>query len=348
MSPKKKCDCVIVGAGPAGSTLAYYLAKRGFVVLIIDKHRFPRDKSCAGGVPLRARALCEFSIDETVENRITQLAFTYRLENLHLVENTQPFAYTVRRDRFDHLLLKNAEAAGATVRAGEAPTAVELRKDCVVLTTSQNSYCSRILVGADGVRSKVAELAGFRVKRRAIFTLQTKVDGVAHSDMMRIDFGSFPYGYRWSFPSGSSTLVGVGGLKVSTDLDGHLREWLDYCAPGISTTRVERFAIPLGGILQRVAKERVCLIGDAGNMTHPLTGEGIYYAMTSAILAGLAVEESAQTGDFSFHNYQRLIREELYPEFRKWHFLAGLFYQFPRIGYECLIKRNQKLLNYFT
>lgn len=348
MYHQKRFDCAIVGAGPAGSALGYYLAMAGFSVLLIDKAAFPRNKLCGGGLPLRITKLFDFSLDHLKENTIKGIEFTYKLKTPHLVENSQPFLFTVKREKFDQFLLNKALSAGSTVKTGESLQSIEFKKDWVALTTSRNGYSAKVLIGADGVHSKVAKLAGFHFTRRMIPTLQATLPKVANPEVIKVDFGSIPYGYCWSFPSGRTTLVGVGGLRASSSkLRKYLHRWLNFCTPGISPTKIEGFPIPIGGVSQSISKERVCLIGDAANMAHPFTGEGIYYAMKSALLAGLSIEESIHKNDFSLINYQKLVEEELYPYFRKWYLLAGLFYRFPRVGYEILIRRNKNLLNFF-
>ncbi|HLM33697.1 MAG TPA: FAD-dependent oxidoreductase, partial [Gaiellaceae bacterium] len=67
----KRYDCVVVGAGPAGSTTAYRLAQAGVSVLLLDRARFPRDKPCGGGLTGRAARLLPFSIDPVVEEVVT-------------------------------------------------------------------------------------------------------------------------------------------------------------------------------------------------------------------------------------------------------------------------------------
>ena len=63
----------VVGAGPAGSTTAYRLARAHARVLLVDKVRFPRDKPCGGGLTMRAVRQLPFSVEPVVEDRITQV-----------------------------------------------------------------------------------------------------------------------------------------------------------------------------------------------------------------------------------------------------------------------------------
>src|SRR5437773_4897846 len=111
-------DVAIVGAGPAGSTAAYRLARAGARVLLIDRATFPRDKPCGGGVTMRAARLLPFSLDPVVEDRVhrieCRLGYGPRFER----RVAAPLALMTQRRRLDHFLLEQAAAAGADVRDG--------------------------------------------------------------------------------------------------------------------------------------------------------------------------------------------------------------------------------------
>ncbi|MFN2628783.1 MAG: FAD-dependent oxidoreductase, partial [Gaiellaceae bacterium] len=108
-----KCwDTIVVGAGPAGSTTAYRLAKAGASVLLLDRARFPRDKPCGGGVTGRAARLLPFSIDPVVEEVVTiaevGLGYRRRVEK----GSGDPLVYMTQRKLLDQLLVEQAVAAG--------------------------------------------------------------------------------------------------------------------------------------------------------------------------------------------------------------------------------------------
>ena len=73
-------DIAIVGAGPAGSSLAYWLTRKGFNVIIIDKDFFPRKKVCAGGLTAKTLKLLPFDIGPVIENKIYQVSLTHKLK----------------------------------------------------------------------------------------------------------------------------------------------------------------------------------------------------------------------------------------------------------------------------
>ncbi|MBF0530857.1 MAG: FAD-dependent monooxygenase, partial [Deltaproteobacteria bacterium] len=104
---------LIAGAGPAGAMLAWKLARQGLKVLIIDRARLPRYKTCGGGLTARAKGLIPFDISPVmeVEARTAVVAVDYR--PVFQAQTDQPLVYTVMRDRFDYFLVQQAVKAGA-------------------------------------------------------------------------------------------------------------------------------------------------------------------------------------------------------------------------------------------
>src|SRR5919202_5481116 len=73
LDPLDRFDVIVVGAGPAGSTTAYRLARAGARVLLLERERFPRDKPCGGGLTERALRQLPFSVDPVVEETVNTL-----------------------------------------------------------------------------------------------------------------------------------------------------------------------------------------------------------------------------------------------------------------------------------
>src|SRR3989454_10998772 len=113
-------DAVVAGAGPAGSTAARLLAERGTSVLLLDKHRFPRDKPCGGGVTLRAAAVQDIDLSTVVERTIYGARFSLRLGESFDRSYGKPLTYMTQRCRLDAHLADKAPTAGAHFHDGEA------------------------------------------------------------------------------------------------------------------------------------------------------------------------------------------------------------------------------------
>ena len=116
-------DAVIVGAGPAGSTVSYRLAAAGASVLLLDKASFPRDKPCGGGLTLRAVRQLPFSVDPVVEDIVHR--FELRLNYRRSFErgSSKPLCLMTQRRRLDEFLARKAAEAGAEFRDGVASRA---------------------------------------------------------------------------------------------------------------------------------------------------------------------------------------------------------------------------------
>ena len=126
------CDVIVIGAGPAGSSAAYFLAKAGAAVVLIDAKRFPRHKPCAGW--LSRKAVEAFPLVDRARRRVGAAAFKRMVFHSPDLAQTAEFkrrshlGYVVDRDAFDHALVRAAEAAGVETRLGQKVEAVEARE----------------------------------------------------------------------------------------------------------------------------------------------------------------------------------------------------------------------------
>src|ERR1700677_3426483 len=111
-------DTIIIGAGPAGSTTAYRLARAGARVLLLDKARFPRDKPCGGGVTARALRELPFDIQPIVEDTVEHVELSFRGHRGVRRGGRGLLMHMTQRRRLDHFLVEQALAAGAMFRDG--------------------------------------------------------------------------------------------------------------------------------------------------------------------------------------------------------------------------------------
>ena len=158
---QRNFDVIIVGAGPAGAVLASELAQKGIRVALVEKERLPRYKCCAGGLSVRAVNLLNLDISDVVETEITGATFTYAGTRQYSRQESRPVGYTVMRDKFDYLLVKRAEMAGAVVFQGHETRRVTMDDEGVQVFTSAGDFRSKFVVGADGGGGMVANVLGF-------------------------------------------------------------------------------------------------------------------------------------------------------------------------------------------
>ena len=320
-------DVVIVGAGPAGSSAARFLAEKGARVALIDAARFPRKKTCAGWV--NGKAVRQYAFVDAARRQVK--AAPFRRLVFHSPDLSQEAEYSgranagyvVERDRFDAALLKAARKAGAKTILGKRVVDVDsLERQAVAVLAGGRRVAGRILVGADGVHSTVARATGLRqqwTEEHLILTLSKTVRLTARQKTVCFRAGSvhvslgfgMAAGYAWAFPGARHVNVGIG---VRGSEAGRLKDlygvWVEglkakgLLPAGANLGKPEGGAVPAGAAVEfenHVGK-RVVLIGDAGGFASAASGEGIYPAIASAeiaagcILSALAADRSGTKG----------------------------------------------------
>ncbi|MGW7824446.1 geranylgeranyl reductase family protein [Streptomyces puniciscabiei] len=316
---EETADVIVVGAGPAGSTTAYYLAQAGLDVLLLDKAHFPRDKVCGDALTPRAvKELLAMGVDLQGPGWVRSRGVRACGAGLQ-VEMDWPdtigypsFGLVRTRKDFDHLLAERAQAAGARLQQGTKVTDVLLdertghargvvaRRDGV-----EHLYRARLVVAADGASSRVAVRMGLQQRkdrtmgvavRRYYTTDRTSDDYIECwldlQDPASSGRRSMLYGYGWLFPVGNSMWnVGIGTVGVNRRLDidhrALLQDWTSRLPKerqideDHATTAISGHALP-GGMSRTPQYTRgVLLAGDAAGLINPLSGEGIDYAMES-------------------------------------------------------------------
>jgi geranylgeranyl reductase family protein len=290
----ERFDAIVVGAGPAGSTAAYRLARAEARVLLLDKARFPRDKPCGGGLTLRAvRQLPEgLDIEPVVEHVVDRMELRLRYGASFARGGSRPLILMTQRRRLDHHLAEQAAAAGADFRDGVKVSEPEVGAGGVSALVNGRRVEADMLVGADGVNgitARTLELGAGTVHGVA-FEGNVRYGPVSeeyYKGLAAIELGVVPGGYGWVFPKGDHVNVGVGGWESEGP---RLREYLrEYCRRlGIDEAEVESLRghrLPLRGAGTPAARGRALLVGDAAGLVDPLSGDGMYEAFVSSRLA---------------------------------------------------------------
>ncbi len=290
----KRYDAIVVGAGPAGSTAAYRLAKAGADVLLLDRARFPRDKPCGGGVTGRAARLLPFPIDPVVEHVVTAVDLRLRYGKTLARGDGRPLVLMTQRKRLDHFLVDKAVEAGAELREGVKVSEVEVREDGV----SVEGIEAQTLVGADGVNGVTARTLGLGGNRVVGVALEgnmpyAKMDPSPYDGRLALELGVVPGGYGWVFPKGDHANFGVGGWpEEGPRLRDHLRRACE--AHGASFDDLEELRghrLPLREPRSTLARGRALLVGDAAGLIDPVSGDGMFEGFLSAQFAFEAVRD---------------------------------------------------------
>ncbi|MEI7724037.1 MAG: NAD(P)/FAD-dependent oxidoreductase [Bacteroidota bacterium] len=349
-------DVIIAGAGPAGSLAAYELASRGVSVLILEKSQFPRYKVCGAGLTYKILREIPFDVSSVFETQIHSFVFSSGFSEVFTRTSAEPMLFCTNRDILDDFLLKKAVEAGARVIHGEKVMEVAQQQGFVTVVTRTGKYHSKLVIGADGASSAVARSAGLRdhMMPGLAWEAEVQVDPAtlkAFSHTVFLDWGSFPGGYGWVFPKGDHLSIGVGGpANLSKWMMPYYEKLLKYLASGswntseilkseirnpkseiriIHTISLKSWPIPVRVKKSLFHNSRVLVAGDAAGLTDPLTGEGIYYAVRSGILAAKSCFEYLHADSPSLQSYTTAVNDELMKELLEANRIKFLFNTVP-------------------
>ncbi|HYJ75865.1 MAG TPA: geranylgeranyl reductase family protein [Kineosporiaceae bacterium] len=306
-------DVLVVGAGPAGSAAAAWLARAGREVVLADAAAFPRDKPCGDGLTpraiaeMRALGLADWLRGRAVNWGLRAAGFGHELYLPWPGGSLPKHGGAAPRLELDAAIREVALDAGAVpLEQGRATDVVveNGRVTGVVLAGGRTISC-RTLVVADGARSQLGRSLGrtwhrdtaYGVAARAYVKSGRADDPWISSHLeLRGSSGELLSGYGWIFPLGDGEVnLGVGTLATARrPADVNLRSLLAYYA-GLRRDEWEldgepravwSALLPMGGAVSGVAGPNWALVGDAAGCVNPLNGEGIDYGLeTGRLLA---------------------------------------------------------------
>jgi menaquinone-9 beta-reductase len=306
----QRCDVLIVGGGPAGSTCAGKLREAGANVLVLDKRTFPREKPCAGWITPQVIETLRLDTQAYGREHVFQPLTGFRtgLMSGPEVETryAKPVSYGIRRYEFDRYLL---ERSGATCRLGEPLKSLE---GAGGRWNVNHSIDASLIVGAGGHFCPVAQRLGARADRAASVVAAQEVEFEASAGDLergRVDpqipelfFCDDLKGYGWCFRKGNFLNIGLGRVD-SKELSRHVGEFCQFLRDRhkICCEIPERFHGHAYQLYERTVPklidDGVLLVGDAAGLAYPHSGEGIRPAVESGIMAAETIIAAA--GDYS-------------------------------------------------
>lgn len=354
-----KCDLTIIGAGPGGSMAAKTAAEAGLDVVLLEKRQeIGEPVRCAEGVSIRSE------LKELIDIKPGWISREIRGMRLHSPNGNSAFTEgnsgdgecgcILERKTFDRGLAEEAARCGARIM-------VKTRATGLVRENGQfsiSAICqgeplkieSHLVIGADGVESKVARWAGVDSRLEPadimVCTQFLVLDDSIDQDFCQFFFGKriAPGGYIWIFPKGDG-LANVGiGLQGSLSGPGLpvrlLEDFLEKRMPGARVLQMVAGGIPTSGPMKTIASDGIMLVGDAAHQSDPLTGGGIINAMRAGTMAGEVATRAQSSRDFSkscLREYEDRWRSSASKHLEKCYQAKKLFLKLEDDDLNCLI-----------
>lgn len=376
VSSDESAQVIVVGAGPAGSSTAAFLARYGLDVLLVEKAEFPRDKICGDGLTPRAvRMLNRLGVDTSEDagwqHNVGLRVYGGRPEPFDMpwpkLSSFPDYGMVCPRETLDDMLAGLAVKYGARLRTQSRVDGPITDKDGRVVGVTANGHELRapVIVAADGISAKLATRMG--IKRNAKRPMGVAVRAYYRSPLAESDWmishlelwdgkpgeSNLLPGYGWIFPAGGGVCnVGLGMLNSSpafgnTNYKELMGKWLASTDPewGFSEDNqlceIKGAGLPMAFNRKPHYRDGVLLVGDAGGMVSPFNGEGIDYALEAAEIAAGCIVEAFGRGIGSESAELALRRyPELMSEHVGGHFRLGTIFARligePRIMHLCV------------
>ena len=311
-------DVLVVGGGPAGSSLAYFLSGSGLSTVIMDKQDFPRQKVCAGWVTPVVMQELNIDPEDYARGRELQAIHGFRISQLGqkqvlLHYPGKPVSYGIRRIEFDDYLLRRCGAK------------LLLQMPCKNIERTRHGWRvndaieTKLLIGAGGHFCPVARATGSIGHSELVVAAQEiefemtaaqKVQCTIEKDFPELFFTPDLKGYGWVFRKGNYLNIGLG-REDKHKLSGHLTRFFQYLKQHGKIPQ-DTLETPAGHAyllynhaVREMAADQVLLIGDAAGLANPKSGEGIRPAVESAMLAARVIRQC--DGDYQASKLQPYI-----------------------------------------
>lgn len=316
---KDAYDVIVIGGGPAGAVAARFAAEGGASVLLVEKRQEVGDPiRCAEGVGTN-------ELDKYLDIEDRWIAAPIKGATIYVPgaapikmrakDENQIYGYILERKIFDRALVERAAKAGVDVYTKTTATGL-IMKDGRVAGAKikrlgvEKEVTANVVIGADGVESKVGRWAGINTTLKpgdietGVQYLMTGID--IDEDNVEFFMGSeyAPGGYVWIFPKGQGRAnVGIGLLGSKIKEGGRpidfLNKFVENRFPNGKIIEMNYGGVPVSGGIDKIYGAGLLLVGDAAQLSDPITGGGIKHGLWSGELAGRVAAEAVATGDFT-------------------------------------------------
>lgn len=325
----EKHDVIIIGGGPSGATLAHYLKEKGIESLIIEKGKPFRDKVCAGGLPPRIFDILPSNLQNFEKVAYDKFSVDYKgIYNISASVG-KPFVYGVMRTSFDQFLRNDTNT-----QYEEKFINYKEENSSIIVNTDKSKYSCKFLVGADGVGSYISIQSGLCKNKRFINAEEKEVK-VEVSEKSRLDvfLGYNTLGYGWTLPKNGYASSGSGTIKGK-----FLRGTVNKFDKGDALIKV--FPIAIWDKPEPLTKGKIALVGEAGNLVDPFNAAGIFPSILSSMLLSETLKKKLDSGGTDLNEYNELLADKLYDEFKLAYALSNIFYPFLPILHRTILKER--------
>lgn len=312
-----KAELAIVGGGPAGLAMAIHAARKGIDVVVLERRRPPLDKACGEGLmPSGVRALERMGVLALIDpsERSPFAGIRYVQEDGTAMHGRLPGpGLGIRRTALAEALAARASALGARLLFRCRVESFQPRDDGLLVETEHGPIDCRLLVAADGGRSRIRSLAGLDgwVEGPRRYGLRQHFGRPPWSDSVEVHLS--PTAEAYVTPVGPSR-VGVAFLFEPERIDGPisvdalLRRFPSLAASlaGAPRESTARGAGPLRQAPRGVVSGRLALLGDAAGYVDALSGEGLSLAFAAAEALAAVLDRALADPRGTLEEYERI------------------------------------------
>ena len=350
-------DVAIVGGGPIGGHIASRIAKKDYSVAILEKNKeIGQHLNCAGLVTSRVFDLAEIPKKGIVQNEIKGANIHSPSNKILTIGGDKTHALSIDRTLFDKKIVEKSEKKGAEVFLKSNVKQIKKSENYCEVITPNNQIKCKLLIGADGPKSKVRKSFSFSEPKEYLIGVGAELTNTKlNPNFVEIFVGEnfAPGFFAWIIPTNHDGTNARMGLCINQDAPNPAKHYFSimfkhkHYAPFLKNSKITRQiggVIPLGA-LKKTYDDKIMIVGDAAAQVKPTSGGGLFPGLLCANQCSKIALNSLEKNDFSIQslkNYQLLWQKEIGSELKKGMRFRSIF---KRLSDKKINKYVEKLQN---